>query len=94
MTNYKSVENLLAIMLCIHSFQCYKMEKSTKSISTVNPTITENTECLIVKACIPDIDLKVVCGVSKSYTEAIMCVPLIVTYAVVEKGMEHKGEQR
>ena len=26
-------------------------------------------------------------------TEAIMCILQIVTYAVVEKGMEHKGEQ-
>ena len=30
----------------------------------------------------------------KSQTEAIMCVPQIVTYAVGEKGMEYKGEQR
>jgi len=33
-----------------------------KSISTINPVITENTECLIVEACILVIDLKV--GVS------------------------------
>ena len=31
---------------------------------------------------------------SKSHTEAIMHVPQIVTYAVKEKGMEYKGEQR
>ena len=29
----------------------------------------------------------------KSRTEAITCVPQIVTYVVVEKGMEHEGEQ-
>ena len=31
---------------------------------------------------------------SKSSTEAITCIPQIVTYLVVEKGMEHKGAQR
>jgi len=31
---------------------------------------------------------------AKSRTEAITHVPQIVTYAAVEKGMEHKGEQR
>ena len=30
----------------------------------------------------------------KSCTEAIMCIPQIVTYVAVEKGMEHKQEQR
>jgi len=30
----------------------------------------------------------------KSYTEAIMRVPKIVTYVVREKGMEYKREQR
>jgi len=30
----------------------------------------------------------------KSHTEAIMRVPQIVTYAVREKGMEYKREQR
>jgi len=30
----------------------------------------------------------------KSHTEAIMCVQLIVTYVVREKGMEHEGAQR
>jgi len=33
-----------------------------KSISTTNPVITENTECMIVKARTPVIDIKV--GVS------------------------------
>ena len=30
----------------------------------------------------------------KSHTKAIMRTPQIVTYAVREKGMEYKGEQR
>ena len=30
-----------------------------KSISVSNLAITENTECLIIKACVPVIDLKV-----------------------------------
>ena len=33
-----------------------------KSISTIIPAITKNTECLIAEACTPDINLKV--GVS------------------------------
>ena len=31
---------------------------------------------------------------ASTHTEAITCVPQIVTYAVREKGMEYKGEQR
>ena len=34
------------------------MEKSTKSISTINPAIMENMECLIIKARASFIDLK------------------------------------
>ena len=89
----------------------------------MNPAITENTECFIIKACAPVIDIKV--GVSlltwcittlhftistsnvwlsfqaknnvrsappllalhlpKSRTEALMLVPQIITYVVVEK---------
>ena len=30
----------------------------------------------------------------KSCTEAITHLPQIITHVVVEKGMEHKGEQR
>ena len=30
-----------------------------KSISTINPAITENTECLIIKACASFVNLKV-----------------------------------
>ena len=30
----------------------------------------------------------------KSHTETIMCKPQIVIYALKEKGMEYKGEQR
>ena len=33
-------------------------------------------------------------ALSKSCTEAIMRVPQIITYGVVEKAMKHKGEQR
>ena len=32
--------------------------------------------------------------VTKSHTEAIMHILQIITYATVEKGMEHRGEQR
>ena len=42
--------NLLASAFSVHLFkQCYKY----KSISTINPAIVENTECLIVKVCAP-----------------------------------------
>ena len=34
------------------------MENSVKSISTINPAIMENTDCLIVKTCISFINLK------------------------------------
>ena len=69
----------------------------------------ENTVCLIVKVHTPVINQKEdvslnhgvsLCFVSsyfgytlKSRTETIMRVPQIITYAVMEKGMEHKGEQ-
>ena len=33
-------------------------------------------------------------AIAKSRKEVMMCVPQIVTYAVVEKGTGHKGEQR
>ena len=35
------------------------MENSIKSVSTINPAITENMEWSIVKACTPVINLKV-----------------------------------
>ena len=38
-----------------------------KNILTINPAIAENTECLIVKACAPIIDLKWVCRFNKVY---------------------------
>ena len=67
--NYLLVENPLASMLHIHSFStnyaALLMENSTKSIYTINPAITENTECLIVKACASFINLKL--GVSLDY---------------------------
>jgi len=56
------VENALASMLHIHSFSAHyaalHMENSMKSISTINPAITENMEGLIVKVCASFIDLK------------------------------------
>ena len=30
---------------------------------------------------------------TKSHTEAIMCIPQIITYVVKEKGMKHKGNK-
>jgi len=35
------------------------MENNTKSIYTINPAITENTECPIIKVQAPVINLKV-----------------------------------
>jgi len=46
-----------------------------KSISTINPTITENTECLIVKASNPEIDLKM--GVSLDHGVSLCFVSLL-----------------
>ena len=101
-----------------------------KSISTINPAITENTDGTIVKARAPVIVKKsgcvaliqcicMLCFASRSsnvwllflvknnvtspllalhllkcHTKAIMRIPQIVTYAVKEKGIEYKGEQR
>ena len=52
------VGKLLASMLCIHPFSthctAFWTENSMKSISKINPAITESTECLIVK-CVPPI---------------------------------------
>ena len=31
-------------------------------------------------------------ALTKSRNEAIMCIPQIVIYVIVEKGMEHKGK--
>ena len=45
------------------------MENSLKSISTINPAITENTECSIVK-CASFINLKV--GVSLNHDHAVL----------------------
>ena len=45
--------NSLASMLCVYPFSAHytalQMVNSMKSISTINPAITENTECLNVK---------------------------------------------
>jgi len=100
-----------------------------KSISTINPTIMENMECIIAKArpsywyksgCVAltrsiiilhfassssniwltfqaknNVRSAPACThLPKSHTEAIMRISQIVTYAVREKGLEYKGEQR
>ena len=46
-----------------------------KSISTINPAITENTECLIVKAGTSFIDLKV--GVSLDHGVSLRSISLL-----------------
>jgi len=46
-----------------------------KNISTINPAITENKECSIIKACASFIDLKV--GVSLDCGVSIRFVSLI-----------------
>ena len=46
-----------------------------KSISTINPVIAENTECLIVKACTTFIDLKV--GVSLDHSVSLRFISLL-----------------
>ena len=43
------------------------MEKSVKNIFTMNPAITENTECLIAKVYASFIDLKVECHLIMVY---------------------------
>ena len=50
------------------------MENGTKSISTINPAITENTGCLIVKVHTSFIDLKV--GVSLDHGVLVCFVSL------------------
>ena len=42
-----------------------------KSISTINPAITEKTKCLILKLYTPAIHIKVVCGFNKVYYYAL-----------------------
>jgi len=54
------------------------MENSIKSISTINPVITENTECLIVEPCAPVIDLKV--GVSLAHGASLHFVSSYFDY--------------
>ena len=46
-----------------------------KSISTINPAITENTECSIIKVCTSFIDLKV--GVSFNHGVSLRFVSLL-----------------
>jgi len=58
----------------------------------------KNTECLIIKSCVigelVGVSLDHSVSLTKSHIEAIIGVPQIITFAVVEKGMEHKGEQK
>jgi len=51
------------------------MENSLKSISTINPVSTENTECLIVKVRTSFIDLKV--GMSLNHGVSLCFVSLL-----------------
>ena len=51
------------------------MENSLKSIFTINPAITENTECLIVKGHTSFIDKKV--GVSLNYGVSLRFASLL-----------------
>jgi len=57
------MENLLASILRIHSFSAHYAvlwtENNMKSISTIKPTITENTECTVLNVHAPVIDIKV-----------------------------------
>ena len=55
--------------------QHYKQENSTKSNSTINPAITENMECLIIKAHASFINLKV--GVSLNHDVSLCFVSLL-----------------
>jgi len=76
------VENLLARTFRIHSFSAYyavlQKEDNMKSISTTNPAITENTECMIVKARASVIDIKngYVCCLNMVYHYASFCFQL------------------
>ena len=74
MPKYQLVENRLASMLYIHSssahYTALHTENDTKSVSTTNTAITENTECSIVEVCTSFMDLKV--GVSLDH-DASLC---------------------
>ena len=58
----KSVSQYASYSLIYSPLHSVINENSMKSISTINPAITENTECLIIEACTLVINLKV--GVS------------------------------
>ena len=53
------VENPLAGTLCFTNFQSVINWEQHENISTINPAIMENTECLIVKSRTPIIAIKV-----------------------------------
>ena len=63
MSNKLLVENLLAGILRIKSLSAHyavlQTENNTKSISTINPAITENMDGTIMRAHVPVIDIKV-----------------------------------
>ena len=53
---YQSIP-ILVISVSVQAY--YKQRTAWQSISTINPAIMENTECTIVKARAPVIDIKV-----------------------------------
>ena len=52
-----------------------------KSISIINPAITENTECSIVKMHVPVINLEV--GVLLKVSVLLGCINLLTSFEVV-----------
>jgi len=58
----KAISQYTSYSLIFSLLRSVITENSMKSISTINPTITENMECTIVKACAPVIGIRV--GVS------------------------------
>ena len=66
-------------MLYIHSLAAHytalHTEDNVKSVSTINPVITENTECSIVKVRTTFMDLKV--GVSLDHDESLCFISLL-----------------
>ena len=54
------------------------------SISTIKPAITENTECTIVKAHAPVVDLNVVCHLNTVYHYASFRFHLFERLATIQ----------
>jgi len=72
------VENPLASTLRIHSFSAHYAvlsENNMKSISTIKPAITENTEYTIIKVYAPVVDIEV--GVSPYHVVSICFISLL-----------------